>query len=81
MMMTRVKELQRIQEAIENQNQTELQWALSYCQMRCKTAREVYSLRKKEKYWYQIEQKVRAAMEASTQAGWALAALCWCLSP
>ncbi len=63
--MTRVKELQRIQEAIENQKQTELQWALSYCQMRCKTAREVYPPRKKEKYWYQIEQKVRAAMEAS----------------
>jgi signal recognition particle subunit SEC65 len=65
MVMTRVKELQRIQKAIENQKQTELQWALSYCQMRCKTAREVYSPRKKEKYWYQIEQKVRAAMEAS----------------
>jgi hypothetical protein len=43
--------------------------ALRYCQMRCNTAREVYSLRKKEKYWYQIEQKVRAAMEASNWGG------------
>jgi len=63
--MTRFKELRRIQEAIEHKDQTELQWALGYCQMRCKAARVVYSLREQEKYWRQMEQKVRAAIENS----------------
>jgi hypothetical protein len=63
--MTRFKELRRIQEAIEHKNQTELQWALDCCQMRCKAARVVYSLREQEKYWSQMEHKVRAAMENS----------------
>jgi len=63
--MTRFKELRRIQEAIEHKNQTELEWALGYCQMRCKTAREVYSMRMQEKYWHQMGQKVRAATENS----------------
>jgi len=63
--MTRFKEMRRIEEAIEHKNQTELQWALGYCQMRYKVAKAVYSMRKQEKYWRQIEQKVRAAMENS----------------
>jgi hypothetical protein len=63
--MTRFKEMRRTEEAIEHKNQTELQWALEYCQMRYKVAKAVNSMRKQEKHWCQIELKVRAAMENS----------------
>jgi hypothetical protein len=63
--MTRFKELRRIQEAIEQRNKGELQWALGYCQVRCNTAKAVYTMRKQERYWSQMEHKVRAAMENS----------------
>jgi hypothetical protein len=61
--MTRFKELRRIESAIEHENGAELQWALAYCQMRIKVAAKVYTMRKQEKYWRQIEGKVRSALE------------------
>lgn len=63
--MTRFKELIRIQEAIEHSDEAELRWASDYCQMRRKLARGVHTMRKQEKYWSQMERKVRAAMEKS----------------
>jgi hypothetical protein len=33
--MTRFKELARIQDAIKHRNESELRWAVEYCQMRC----------------------------------------------
>jgi len=61
--MTRFKELRRIETAIEYRNETELQWALAYCQMRIKVTAKVYTMRKQEKYWRQMEGKVRCALE------------------
>jgi hypothetical protein len=61
--MTRFKELRRIEEAIQHRNEAELAWALGYCQMRCKVARAAHTMRKQDKYWSQMERKVRAAME------------------
>jgi hypothetical protein len=63
--MTRFKELRRIQAAIEHKNQEELQWALAYCQMRSKVATQVHPMRKQERYWRQMESRVRAAIELS----------------
>lgn len=60
--MTRLKELRRIENAIENQNATELHWALGYCKMRLSiSARQEHI-----KYWEQIETKVIQALETST---------------
>jgi hypothetical protein len=56
--MTRFKELRRIELAIEHKNLPELQWAMSYCQMRLQIA-----MRKDhEKYWRQIEKKLMRAL-------------------
>ena len=63
--MTRFKELRRIEQAIEEGNEVELRWALDYCEMRCKVAKKVHSMRKQLEYWTQIERKVRDAMEDS----------------
>jgi hypothetical protein len=63
--MTRFKELRRIQDAIEHKNDAELRWALEYCTMRLKLAATIHTMRKQEKYWRQMESKVRSAIEAS----------------
>lgn len=63
--MTRFRELRRIEEAIQHGNEAELQWALSYCQMRCKVTKKAHTMRNQEKYWSQMERKVRAALEKS----------------
>jgi hypothetical protein len=56
--MTRFKELQRIEAAIEHRNKGELHWALDYCRTRLQLA-----LRKEHtKYWHGIEKKVREAL-------------------
>jgi len=56
--MTRFKELQRIETAIEHKNQTDLQWALDYCMMRLKVAQR----KEHTKYWRGIESKVLKAI-------------------
>jgi hypothetical protein len=61
--MTRFKELPRIEQGFEHGNEVELCWELDYCQMRCKVAKKVYSMRKQAEYWTQMERKVRAVME------------------
>jgi hypothetical protein len=61
--MTRFKELRRIEIALEHGNEAELQWALAYCQMRIKVAAKVYTMIKQEKYWHQMDGKVRSALE------------------
>ena len=61
--VTRFKELRRIEHAIEHKNEVELRWALDYCTMRRKLAAKVYTIRKQEKYWRQLEGKVRSSLE------------------
>jgi hypothetical protein len=63
--VTRFKELRRIEAAIEHKNNSELQWALAYCETRIKLAAKVYTMRKQDKYWRHIERKVRAALESA----------------
>jgi len=58
--MTRFKELQRIQLAIQHKNNTELKWALEYCQMRVGIAGQFS--KSQQKHWSKIEQQVRAAL-------------------
>jgi hypothetical protein len=60
--MTRFKELSRIERAIEHKNEIELRWALDYCAMRIELAGSVNAMRKQGKYWRQIEEKVREAL-------------------
>jgi hypothetical protein len=55
--MTHFKELQRIELAIEHRDQTELDWAISYCKMRLQIAGKKEHL----KYWRDLERKVLAA--------------------
>jgi hypothetical protein len=59
--MTRFKELERIESAIEHKNEPELQWAISYCKMRLQLARR----KDHEKYWRAIEKKVNDALADS----------------
>jgi hypothetical protein len=63
--MTRFKELTRIEQAIEHKNEIELRWALDYCTMRRKLAATIHTMRKQEKYWRQMESKVRFSLENS----------------
>jgi hypothetical protein len=53
--MTRFKELRRIEAAIEHRNESELQWALRYCEARQRLAKTHSS------HWYRIEKRIRAA--------------------
>jgi hypothetical protein len=53
--MTRLKELKRIESAIEQKNPAELQWALEYCRMRLKIA-----ARKDHTHsWRKMEERVK----------------------
>jgi len=60
--MTRFKELARIQAAIKHRNESELRWAVEYCQMRLRIAtREDH-----EKYWRGIQREVTDALHSPT---------------
>jgi hypothetical protein len=61
MTMTRFKELRRIETAIEHRNESELQWALRYCEARQRLAKTHSS------FWYRIEKRIRAAFTAIQQ--------------
>lgn len=56
--MTRFKELERIESAIEHKNENELQRALGYCKMRLQIA----TVNHHEAHWRRIEKKVKAAL-------------------
>jgi iron uptake system EfeUOB component EfeO/EfeM len=56
--MTRFKELARIQAAIKHRNESELQWAVEYCQMRLRIA----TRKDHTKHWRSIEREVKDAL-------------------
>jgi hypothetical protein len=56
--MTRFKELRRIERAIENRDQVELDWAAKYCQLRLSYVRT----KQGEATWRRIEKRVREAL-------------------
>jgi hypothetical protein len=58
--MTRFKELRRIEAAIEHRNEAELRWALDYCRMRLRTL----TMKRHEKRWREIEKQIRATLLA-----------------
>ena len=58
--MTRFKELQRIEAAIEQRNEAELRWALGYCQIRL----GILTMKQHEEHWRRIEKEFRAALAA-----------------
>jgi hypothetical protein len=60
--MTRFQELQRIRLAIQHKNDSELQWALGYCQMRVGIAGQFSKGKAQQKHWSKIERQVRAAL-------------------
>jgi hypothetical protein len=60
--MTRFKELRRIEAAIEHKNESELQWALRYCEARQGLAKKTHS-----SFWYRVEKRIRAALTAIQQ--------------
>jgi hypothetical protein len=60
--VTRFKELRRIEAAIEHRNEKELRWALGYCTMRIGVAGQVATMKRQQLYWRRIEGKVRTAL-------------------
>ena len=56
--MSRFKELNRIEAAIKSQNQEDLDWALSYAQVRFKTA----AMKEHIKHWQKIINRVSSAI-------------------
>jgi hypothetical protein len=58
--MTRFKELARIQAAIKHRNESELRWAIEYCQMRLRIA----TRKDHAKYWCGIERDVADALRS-----------------
>lgn len=61
--MTRFKELDRIEAALEHGDLRELRWALQYCKMRLELANMLGSKRKHAtKHWMGIEARVNAAL-------------------
>ena len=59
--ITRFKELARIEHAIEEQNETDLPWALQFCRMRLSIATRKDHL----KHWSTIESRVKGALDAT----------------
>lgn len=59
-LMTRFKELARIQAAINHKNEPELRWAVEYCQMRVRIA----TRKDHAKYWSGIERDVTDALRS-----------------
>ncbi len=61
--MTRFKELERIEAALEHRDARELRWALEYCKMRLDLAKLHGSLRKQHtKHWMRMEARVNAVL-------------------
>ena len=58
--MTRFRELERIERAVETGVESELLWAASYCETRLSTA----SLRRHDKTWRDRLAKVRERLDA-----------------
>jgi hypothetical protein len=58
-MVTRFKELRRIERAIEHRDQTELRWAADYCRMRLQFA----VTKQGQSRWRQIAKRVKAATD------------------
>jgi len=56
--MTRFKELQRIEAAIQRKDKPELEWALGYCKMRLGIAPR----KDHRKYWHDLERRVQNAI-------------------
>jgi hypothetical protein len=56
--MSRFEEKKRIDQAIKHRNSSELQWALSYSQMRLKMA----TLKHHQKAWRRIERSILQAL-------------------
>jgi hypothetical protein len=56
--MTRFKELERIEAAIEHRDEAELRWAESYCPMRLGIA----SRKDHQKHWHNLQHKVAAVI-------------------
>ena len=60
--MTRFKELARIQAAVKHRNESELRWAVEYCQMRLRIA----TRKDHDKYWRGIQREVMDALRSPT---------------
>lgn len=56
--MTRLKELQRIENAIKNGDIAELQWGVWYCEMRLKIA----TMKQHEKHWNNLLRRINTAL-------------------
>lgn len=56
--MTRFKELRRIESAIENADEGELQWALSYSESRLKVAHTSEHI----KHWRSVVERIRRSL-------------------
>jgi len=56
--MTRFEELRRIQRAIEHKDQSDLRWALEYCEMRLSIATTKHTT----SHWRKIARQVRATL-------------------
>ena len=57
--MTRFKELRRIEAAIDNSDERELRWALSYAETRLRDA----VMKEHEKHWRKIVKRVQQAID------------------
>ena len=66
--MTRYKELRRLERAIDDKNEHELQWALSWCKSRLSrvtTEHHMSSAMKKhhKKHWMRLIERVRSTLD------------------
>jgi hypothetical protein len=64
--MSRFKEGNRIEEAIKNQDERQLLWAVDYCKMRIKTANQIglsaTKVKLHTKHWQDILDRVEDAL-------------------
>jgi Mg2+ and Co2+ transporter CorA len=58
--MTRFKEFARIQAAIKQKNEADLQWAVEYCQMRLRIA----TRKDHAKYWRDIQREIKDVLRS-----------------
>jgi hypothetical protein len=56
--MTRFKELERIERALRDKHQPELQWAFEYSRSRTRIAPN----KRQQKYWRELSGKIEAAL-------------------
>jgi hypothetical protein len=59
--MSRFKKLNRIEDAIQHQNKSELEWALEYAQSRFNTS----TIKQHEKEWRSIVKRITEALDES----------------